>query len=396
MKRSLPQRIALAIVAEYLETGFLEAGDRLPTVRELERSFQVSRNTILQALSFLEQQGYVYRKHGSGVFVAHQSPPAQGSVPLIGFVGPNVYADLMLRVYEGVEQVARLHGMHVVVGSTSNDYQIERWQVSKMVQAGCQAVVLFPCTRTKSQLRQDYLKSEFLDTPIVLVDTAYPEQERPQVVFDNYRAGYEMTQLLLHEGHRHIAFMDFARHGDDWVHYSTRERYRGYVDALKQAGITPQEQYHWIIWDKHFAVDNVQPDIRNLLELAKHQTPRPSAVIAIEDAMAVQTIVLAQEMGFAVPEQLRVVGFDDLLVAHMFRPEFPTTAPDFRRAGELAAELAIRLIRGEKLPPLVYILPVPIRRRRVSAKGSALAGTTLDPQPEETPVFTGEYPASGG
>ncbi len=396
MKRSLPHRIALAIVAEYLETGFLKAGDRLPTVRELERSFQVSRNTILQALSFLEQQGYVYRKHGSGVFVAHQSPPAQGSVPLIGFVGPNVYADLLLRVYEGVEQVARLHGMHVVVGSTSNDYQIERWQVSKMVQAGCQAVVLFPCTRTKSQLKQDYLKSEFLDVPIVLVDTAYPEQERPQVVFDNYRAGYEMTQLLLHEGHRHIAFMDFARHDDDWVHYATRERYRGYMDALLQAGITPQEQYHWIIWDKHFAVDNVQPDIRHLLQHAKQQTPRPSAVIAIEDAVAVQTIVLAQEMGFAVPEQLRVVGFDDLPVARMFRPEFPTTAPDFRRAGELAADLAIRLIRGEKVSSLVYMLPVPIRRRRVFARGSAFAGTTLDPQPEESPVFTGEYPAPGG
>jgi DNA-binding LacI/PurR family transcriptional regulator len=112
--------------------------------------------------------------------------------------------------------------------------------------------------------------------------------------------------------------------------------------------------------------------------------------------MAVQTIVLAQEMGFAVPEQLRVVGFDDLPVAQMFRPEFPTTAPDFRRAGELAAELAIRLMRGEKLPSLVYMLPVPIRRRRVSARGGTLTGTTLDPQPEESPVFTGEYPAPSG
>lgn len=363
MKRSLPHRIALSIVSEYLETGYLKAGDRLPPVRTLEQRYSVSRNTILQALSLLEQQGYLHRKHGAGVFVAGQSPSPQRGASLIGFVGPNVYADLMLRVYGGIEQVARLQQMHVVVGSTGNDYDLERWQIARMVELGCQAIVLFPCTRTESQLRRDYLKSEFTDIPIVLVDTAYPEQGRPQVVFDNYRAGYEMTQLLLHEGHRHIAFMDFARRGDDWMHYSTRERYRGYMDALKAVGIVPLPEYHWVIWDKHFAVDDLRPEIHDLLRRWQQAQQKPTAIIAIEDAIAVQTVLIAQELGIHVPDQLCVAGFDDLPVARMFRPAFPTTVPDFQRAGEIAAELAVRLMRGERLPSLVYMLPAPIRRR---------------------------------
>jgi DNA-binding LacI/PurR family transcriptional regulator len=149
MKRSLPHRIALSILSEYLETGYLKAGDRLPPVRTLEQRYSVSRNTILQALSLLEQQGYLHRKHGAGVFVAGQSPSPQRGASLIGFVGPNVYADLMLRVYGGIEQVARLQQMHVVVGSTGNDYDLERWQIARMVELGCQAIVLFPCTRTE-------------------------------------------------------------------------------------------------------------------------------------------------------------------------------------------------------------------------------------------------------
>lgn len=381
MKRSLPHRIALSIVSDYLETGYLKAGDRLPPVRALERQYGVSRNSVLQALSLLEQQGYLYRRHGAGVFVAGQSPSPQREALLLGFAGPNVYADLMLRVYEGIEQVARLHRMHVVVGSTSNDYELERWQIARMVELGCRAIVLFPCTRTESQLRQDYLKSEFLDTPIVLVDTAYPEQQRPQVVFDNYRAGYEMTQLLLHEGHRRIAFMDFARREDDWMHYATRERYRGYVDALKTAGIAPLPEDRWVIWDKHFAVDDVRAEIHDFLGKWLRAPEKPTAVIAIEDAIAVQTILIAQELGIQVPSQMCVAGFDDLPVAHMFRPAFPTTAPDFQRAGEIAAELAVRLMRGERLPTLVYMLPVPIRRRGAVLKREADMQAAAMPSP---------------
>lgn len=373
MKRSLPYRIALSIVSEYLETGYLRAGDRLPPVRALEKQYGVSRNTVLQALSLLEQQGYLYRRHGAGVFVAGQSPVPQREASLLGFVGPNVHADLMLRVYEGIERFARSHQMHVVVGSTSNDYDVERWQVARMVELGCRAIVLFPCTRTESQLHRDYLKSEFLDTPIVLVDTAYPEQGRPQVVFDNYHAGYEMTQLLLHEGHRRIAFMDFARREDDWVHYATRERYRGYVDALRSAGCTPEPEDRWVIWEKHFAVEDVRAEIAGFLQRMQQAKDKPTAVIAIEDYTAVQTIVLAQEMGIHVPDELSVVGFDDLPVARMFRPAFPTTAPDFGRAGELAAELAWRLMQGESLHSLVYMLSVPIRRRGAVLKRKAEA-----------------------
>lgn len=392
MKISLPHRIALAIVSDYMETGYLKAGDRLPPVRALERRYGVSRNTVLHALSLLEQQGYVYRKHGAGVFVQTVSSAPAPTVPLLGLAGPNIYADLMLRVYEGVEKVARLHQMHVVVGSTGNDYHLERWQVARMVELGCQAIILFPCTRTESQLRQDYLKSEFPNTPIVLVDTAYPEQGRPQVVFDNYRAGYEMTQLLLQEGHERIAFMDFARREDSWMHYSTRERYRGYLDALKMAGMTLMPEHHWVIWDKHFAVDDVRSEIEQFLRKWLTEVHPPTAVIAIEDAIAVQTVLIAQDMGIHVPEQLCVVGFDDLPVARLFRPAFPTTAPDFRRAGELAADLAVRLIRGERLSSLVYMLPVPIRRRGATLKHETTSGVVpAMTEQGNTPPLAGDH-----
>lgn len=363
LQHALPHRIALAIINDYMESGYLKAGDRMPTVRELEKQYRVSRNTIVHALSLLEQQGYVTRKHGSGVYITEPSSSRHVAEPLIGLVGPNVQAELVFRVYEGVEHISRQHGIHVVVASTGNCYETEKWQIERLVQLGCQAIILFPCTRTQTQLQRDYLKNEFKDVPIVLVDTAYPEQMRPQVVFDNYRAGFEMTEMLIRDGHEHIAFMDFARREDNWVHYSTRERYRGYIDALRSAGLTPHPSHRWVIWDKHFALDDVRPEIAAFLHNWLVSDYRPTAVIAIEDATAAQTILLAQEMGIRVPEQLYVVGFDNLPAARMFRPAFPTTSPDFRRAGEIAAGVAMQMIQSKVPSSLVYMLPAPILRR---------------------------------
>jgi GntR family transcriptional regulator of arabinose operon len=357
--------VADAILADFVHNGTLEPGDRLPTVRELERRYGASRATIVHALSILEQQGWIEKRQGSGCYLKRLEPSATKlSRNLIGFIARNTNTEVILRVYAGIERVARVHNMHVLVASSDDSYDFEREQIARLIRAGCSAIVLFPVTRTERQLREDYLKKEFMDFPIVLVDIAYPEQKRPQVVFDNYLLGYEMTEMLLHEGHRRIAFMDLETGEGLFMHYSTRERYRGYLDALHHAGVPVYPEDRWTICGRMPGADMFE-EVMPFLHEWKRQESRPTAVIAIEDFCAMRTIEAAQVLGIHVPEDLTVVGFDNLAVARSFSPPFPTSDPDFRRAGEIAGRLVLQQLCGTLTEPVIYMLPVPIKRRRV-------------------------------
>jgi DNA-binding FadR family transcriptional regulator len=69
MRRSLPQQIATAVLKDYIESGVLNSGDRLPSVRELERQYRALRSTSLAALGVLEQRSGIVSQHGMGCFV---------------------------------------------------------------------------------------------------------------------------------------------------------------------------------------------------------------------------------------------------------------------------------------------------------------------------------------
>lgn len=362
MRRPISEQLAAAILSDYIQSGRVKVGMKLPTVREMEVQYGVSRATIVQSITILQQQGWVERRHGSGVYV--RKPERTNAPPrLIGYVARNTDSEIILRVYGGIERVARVHDMHVLVGSAGESYEMERIQLHRMVEAGCQAVVLFPVSRTRRQLDTDYLKEELLDFPIVLVDIAYPEQRRPQVVFDNYRLGYEMTEMLLHEGHQRIAFMDVESGPDRLMHYSTRERYRGYLDALQHASAPVYEEDHWIMSGK-LPGDDMADAVYPFLRQWCGSRSRPSALIALEDYAAMRTIQVAQSLEIRVPDELTVVGFDNLAIAHGFSPPFPTSGPDFCRAGEVAARLCLQWLRGSLGEPVIYMLPVALRKRK--------------------------------
>lgn len=369
MRHSLPRIIAERILTDCVESGQVAPGERLPTVRELEAHYAVSRTTVVHALAILEQQGRLVKRQGSGCYVSEPIvPPAGGlsaesdSPRLVAFIADYAETELMLHVHEGIDRACHTGGYHVLAANSQGDLVKEQQQVRRAVQAGCLAVVLVPVTRTRSQLRADYLLTEFTDLPIVLVDIAYPEQRRSQVVFDNYHAGYDLTRLLLREGHRRIAFMDTDRPDDPVMHTSTRERYKGYLDAMRAEGVTSRPEDRWVIAD-HPCLVNVTRYALPFLVDWRSRPDRPTALIAIDDTAAMQTIHLAKQLGIVVPDQLRLVGFDNTATARTFYPPFPTTTPDFRKAGELAAEIAIRQIGDPAETQAIYVLPAPILER---------------------------------
>lgn len=377
---TLASRVAQAIREDYLASGTLREGDRLPTVVELQGRYRTSSNTIVQALGVLEARGLLRKRRGSGCFVSERAEE-QATPASLAFIHPAAAgAELLMRALQGVQRVCARAGCQLVLGGF-HGYEQERAEVQRVVDAGCRAVVLYPATRTRDQLASDYLARELADAPIVLLDIAHPDQRRPQVVFDNYRAGYDMTRLLITRGHRRIAFMDMGVAPDEWMHRSTRDRHRAYLDALAESGLRPHPEDRWVVGPA--SREPLDAGVARYLTTWKAGAHRPTALLALEDSAAVTTIGIARELGVRVPGELEVVGFDDREAGRAFHPRFATTQPDFVRAGELAAELALQCAQGCVAPHFTYMLPVPVLDRE-----AVCLENTLD-------VTAGAYTANG-
>lgn len=371
----LASRVARRIRQDYIDNGALAVGDQLPSVRELRKQYVTSMATVAHALSQLEAQGLVVRYQGRGCFVAHeQRPISPNHGPVrIGLILPAPSSsEMMTRLYEGVSHGCRRYGYHLLLSTAENRYRAERAALHELFAAGCRGVVMHPAVRSLSDVRDDYLNTEFVGEPIVLVGTALPEHHRAQIVFDNYNAGYEMTRLLLLEGHTRIAFMKFYHQDSELLYRATSERYQGWLAALTSAGIRPESDWLWEV-----AADFSAGFGASLGEFVRHLTQwrgsseRPSALIALEDNCAVAVATCAREMGIASPEELRVAGFDNLMIGQAMRPPFPTTVSDFARAGAMAVDLINRQLRTGNADTRVYVLPVELLPRGLEAIAEA-------------------------
>lgn len=136
----------------------------------------------------------------------------------------------------------------------------------------------------------------------------------PHISIDNYKAMYEMTKYIQSIGHKRIALVI-----NDNQFVSTNMRYKGFMDAVKEAGYAyDAEQY--VYRGQDYGFDTGINAARKLLALKE----RPTAILCISDILALGVMHGADEMGLKVPKDLSVTGFDDVDFIEMFHPSLTT------------------------------------------------------------------------
>ncbi len=168
---------------------------------------------------------------------------------------------------------------------------------------------------------------------------------------DNIQGGRDVTQHLIAHGRTRIAFIGTATSGSP----EFLDRYRGYADALALAGL-----------DKSLTlqVDAISTETDGYdaaVRLLRRGVPF-DAVVAASDLIAVGAIRALKEAGLAVPDQVAVTGFDDILAASMANPPLTTVAQDSRAAGGALVDTLLALIRGEAAPSVVLPARLVVRR----------------------------------
>ncbi len=189
--------------------------------------------------------------------------------------------------------------------------------------------------------------------PLVLVD-AYADAPRYDAVLcDNFQAAYTGVSYLIQRGHRHIALVG----GGPQAYPSIADRYRGYQQALLDHGITA----HYVA-DCPLRGSAALEATRALLE----QHPEITAIFGCNDDVAIAAMQAARETGRAVPEQLSVLGFDDIELAQHVTPPLTTLRVDKVAMGQMAMQLLLWRAENLETPRLtVLIHPTLVERQSV-------------------------------
>lgn len=194
--------------------------------------------------------------------------------------------------------------------------------------------------------------------PVVLVDAIHPDL--PYVAVNDVEGGYLATNHLVELGHRRIAFL-----GDTYPNpfgfTASYHRYLGYAQALAQAGLPLREEY--VVTGEH-SRRTAHFLAASLLE----RKPPPTAVFAASDTQALGVLAAAKEHGLRVPEDISVVGYDDLEIATYL--DLTTVHQPLFESGETAAQILLAILREEEVE-MRQMLPVHLRLRGSTAPISA-------------------------
>ena len=372
------QRVIDGIKNQWLSSSDVPPDTKLPTQEELAQLYRVSRTTVVRALSQLTAEGFVYSRQGSGVYISENlTPPSHR--PCISLIVPELGPSVIVAVCRGVERRARQMDIPVLIASSECNIQREQELVEQHMQAGTKGILLYPATRNRNDLQTDYLRQVQTVAPLVAIDISCEEWRCSRVIFDNYRVGYEMTQLLIRHGHRRIAFM---RMHPDRLHSSIHDREQGWRDAMREACLEiPRDHAPWPAPIHDFNYLLKESDFSAFAASVLAMRPIPDAVIAWTDSAAATLMHFFTNLGVRVPEDIRVTGFDnDPMVAKLTRPLFPTTVPNFARLGEVAVDVLKRTMVSGSQEPLTYYYSVPLLWRDCSG-GTTYASQATNREP---------------
>jgi LacI family transcriptional regulator len=188
--------------------------------------------------------------------------------------------------------------------------------------------------------------------PVVMIDRDLPNVEVDAVLTDHRLGGYLATRHLLELGHTRIACIA----GPSSITPSA-ERITGYRNALEEAGLPCDE--HLILRGYYHAQSGMETT-HAILKMA----PRPTAIFALNDLMALGALRAAAEEGCSVPGDLAVVGYDDLELAHFTNPPLTTIAQPKKEIGAQAIHLLVERMSHKNRPPSRLVLPPELIVRR--------------------------------
>jgi DNA-binding LacI/PurR family transcriptional regulator len=265
---------------------------------------------------------------------------------------PDVTNPFFPAVVRGVEDIAYKSSFRLVLCNTDNDARKEISYLSEMRSYRPAGWLLIPAV--DSQIA-DHFRSSGAEAPVVCLDRQPEGWNGDLVLVANEAGAYSATRHLLRMGHRQLAVITGPLHLGNAV-----ERLQGFKRALAEAEVPIEPDY---VQEAGFERNSGYQAARRLLRML----PRPTAIFACNDLMALGVLLAARELGLRIPEDLSIVGFDNLDFAEFTAPALTTVHQPGYQLGTTAARLLLERIEGLSQPPQQIVLPTELKIRHSAA-----------------------------
>jgi LacI family transcriptional regulator len=302
-----------------------------PTIRDIARLAGVSKATVSRVLNNSANVDPITRERIQRVIAEEGFVPdrtamqlARGDRQLIGMLLP-AFWPFMTEVLHGVADVVEKNDYEIILYSAAGhkDFRsvVDRVLTTNLT-AGLLATIYTHSPQHLITLARGGL-------PIVIVNMTATRLDMPWVSVDNAGGARMATRHLLSLGHERIAFL-FPNPDLPCFH----DRYHGYCQALEEAGIEP---------DPMLALYDDGSSVKCLQEIQAMSAP-PTAIVVGNDYLAYSVIIELEKLGWRVPEDMAIVGFDDVTPPYQNRIALTTVHQPFYEIGQCAAEMLLSLL----------------------------------------------------
>ena len=252
-----------------------------------------------------------------------------GKTKIIGLVIPDISNQFFAEVSRKIEDNGYEYGYSVILCNTSENVNKEETYIDVLIAKQVDGIIFISAGEEINTIK----KTIDSNIPIVIVDRDVNKVKADVILVDNYDGGYKATQYLLGLGHRRIGCIT----GPSPVSPSAL-RIGGYKQALKDAGISVDED---LIVPGDFRYESGRIAMEKLLSLSD----MPTAVFACNDMMAIGAIQAAYDNDLVIPDDISIVGFDNIPLSNSVYPPLTTVAQPFDKLAKLTVDSLIEKIK---------------------------------------------------
>lgn len=363
----LPKYKAIAkFLIQKIQKGEYKKNTFLPSESELSKMFKVSRVTIRQALSILVNENLIKPIAGVGSVVINDTPGKISLDENTTEKSKNIYFVLILsknvkwgienpfyaEIISGAEQKIREKGYHLLFTlyeDVKRASDLSELMIKKHING-------FLLVGDMDEKFINLVKKSGL--PAIVVNNPIGEKyELPTVINDDFRGGFEATKFLYNTGCRRIACIKGPS-----TSTSCEERFKGYISALKNLGLEVQQN---LIVEGNLEFESGYDAVRKILS----SKIMPDGIFAINDTMAIGALKFIIEKGIDVPNEISIIGFDNIAQSSQVVPALTTVDVQRKDMGYIATEKLIEFIENSsKFYPIRFVLPCKIIERETTKK----------------------------
>lgn len=263
---------------------------------------------------------------------------------------PNLVNPFFMRIIEGIEKGAQVHGYSVLLGDTQGEHKRENEYASMLLSNRADGLIQLDHSFPFSEADEDLSKN----VPLVSVCERVTGKDYPYIELDNYAAGRAIMNHLVSYGHERFGFIAGQRSSQIF-----HDRLAGMKSVLSEEGINFEESS---LVGESYDLDTGVEGVKELLKLPH----RPTAICCFNDDIAMGALFELTRRGISIPKDISITGFDNVRVSGYINPPLTTVDQPAFDMGKRAVDVLVKMMKNEELTRKREILPFQLLERESS------------------------------